>query len=88
MQSKNKKTMTVEERRHVENVKDLPCAVCDAFGPCDAHEIAQGLWYLSIPLCRDCHTNAILGIHGQKRAWLVRKMTELDALNETLRRLL
>jgi hypothetical protein len=29
-----------------------------------------------------------MGWHGQKRAWAIRKMDELDALNETIRRLL
>lgn len=29
----------------------------------------------------------MLGWHGQKRAWLTRKMDELDALNVTVKRL-
>jgi hypothetical protein len=29
-----------------------------------------------------------MGWHGQKRAWAIRKMDELDALNETIRRLI
>ena len=32
-----------------------------------------------------CHRDNFSGIHGQRRAWSVRKMTELSALNETLR---
>jgi hypothetical protein len=29
-----------------------------------------------------------MGWHGQKRAWAIRKVTEIDALNETIRRLI
>ena len=29
-----------------------------------------------------------MGWHGQKRAWHIRKMGELDALNVTIRRLI
>jgi hypothetical protein len=29
-----------------------------------------------------------MGLHGQKRGWLIRKMTELDALNVTVGRLM
>ena len=79
MHSKNKKAMTTAERAHVERVKSIDCSVCDVCGPLDAHEIEQGL-------CRDCHTNPVLGIHGQKRAWAVRKLDEIKALNITLLR--
>jgi len=85
--SKNKAAMTAAERRHVARIKDMACAVCGASGPSEAHEIEQGAWFLSVPLCPDCHRDGFLGIHGQKRAWSVRKMSELNALNETLRRL-
>lgn len=84
--SKNKPAMTTAEREHVGKVKDGPCAVCDLPGPCEAHEIVQGAWYLSISLCPDCHRNPILGWHGQKRAWAIRKIDELKALNTTLSR--
>ena len=86
LQSKNKKPMTTAERAHVARVKELDCVVCDAPGPSDAHEIEQGLWWLSIALCKDCHQGPFNGIHGQKRAWVIRKMDELKAANETNRR--
>lgn len=88
MQSKNKKAPTRDEKRHIEAVKNLPCSVCDAAGPSDCHEIKQGQWYTSIALCKECHQGSILGIHGQKRAWIIRKMDELDALAVTVKRLL
>lgn len=87
MWSKNKARMTAGERRHVEAVKGLECSVCDRAGPCDAHEIKQGQWFTAVALCKDCHQNPVLGLHGQKRAWAIRKMDELDALAVTIRRL-
>jgi hypothetical protein len=87
MQSKNKKTMTAAERRHVIRVKELPCSVCDATGPSECHEIKQGQWFTSVALCADCHRDSVMGIHGQKRAWSIRKMDEIDALAVTIERL-
>lgn len=88
MHSKNKKAPTKSERDHIEKVKALPCSVCDAHGPSECHEIKQGLWFASVALCPDCHRGPILGLHGQRRAWLVRKLDELDALNVTVQRLM
>lgn len=86
MWSKNKKAMTVAEREHVGRVKESGCAVCGAGGVVHAHEIEQGLWWVSIGLCPDCHTGP-MGIHGDKRLWRIHKTNEMQALNETLRRL-
>lgn len=80
--------LTKKQREHLAKVKSLPCSVCDAPGPSDAHHIEQHKQYLCIPLCKDCHQNSFLGIHGQKRAWIIRKMTEMDALNKTIEQLL
>ena len=79
--------LTATERAHLAKVKELPCSVCDAPGPSDAHHIEQGRQYTCVALCKDCHQGSILGWHGQRRAWKVRKMGELDALDVTLRRL-
>lgn len=87
MQSKNKKAPTKAEREHIERVKSVPCAVCDAPPPTECHEIKQGQWFTSVSLCPDCHRGPVLGLHGQKRAWMVRKMDELDALAITVERL-
>lgn len=75
------------ERRHIARVKELPCSVCDAPGPSDAHHIEQSLQFCVVALCKECHQDSIMGWHGQKRAWAIRKMDELDALNVTVRRL-
>lgn len=87
MQSKNKKAPTVREREHIVRVKDLPCSVCDEPGPSDAHEIKQGQWFTAVALCKSCHQGSLMGLHGQKRAWALRKMDELDALAVTVERL-
>lgn len=88
MQSKNKAKPSVLERQHIERIKNMNCAVCGQPGPSDCHEIKQGQWFTSIPLCRDCHQGPHNGIHGQKAMWKVCKMDELDALAVTVKWLL
>lgn len=85
MQSKNKPNPTNDERAHIERIKSMCCIICGAAGPSDAHEPEQGLWFLAIPLCRDCHQGSVNGWHGQRRIWNVLKMDEQKALNMTLR---
>ena len=87
MRSKNSKSLTLAEREHVWRVKNLPCSVCDAPGPSSAHHIKPGQHFTVVALCEECHQGPILGWHGQKRAWIVRKMDELDALGVTIQRL-
>lgn len=79
--------LNTRERLHLGRVKELDCSVCDAPGPSEAHHVTQGLQYTCIALCVDCHRGPVMGWHGQKRGWLIRKMSELDALNVTLGRL-
>lgn len=62
--------------------------VCGAAGPSECHEINQGQWFTSMPLCADCHRGSLNGIHGQKRMWAVHKLDELSALNKTLQTIL
>jgi hypothetical protein len=80
--------LTAAERLHLARVKELPCSVCDEAGPSDAHHIEQGLQYTCVALCKSCHQGALMGWHGQKRMWAIKKMGELDALNVTIQRLL
>jgi hypothetical protein len=87
VKSKNKKAPTVAEREHIEKVKALPCSVCDAPPPTEAHEIKQGQWFTSCALCDSCHRGPLLGLHGQRRMWEIKNMNELAALNVTVRRL-
>ncbi len=87
MQSKNHRAKTKTEKAHIERVKALPCSVCDAPGPSDAHHIKQESHFTVVSLCKDCHQGAFAGLHGQKRAWTLRKLDEIDALNITVGRL-
>lgn len=80
--------LNARERVHLARIKDMPCAVCDAPGPSDAHHIEQGLQYTCIPLCKDCHQGSHNGIHGRRAIWNVLKVTELSALNFTIQKLL
>jgi hypothetical protein len=80
--------LTTAERRYLAGVKSLPCGVCGAAGPSDAHHIEQHKQYLCIPLCKDCHQGSFNGIHGQQRIWKVFKKTELSVLNDTIGKLM
>jgi hypothetical protein len=75
------------EREHLGKIKEMPCGVCGAIGPSDAHHVVQHMQYLCIPLCKDCHQGGFNGIHGQARIWSVYKLTEMSVLNETIRQL-
>jgi hypothetical protein len=86
--SKNKRAMSAREREHVNTVKQMDCGVCGAAGPSDAHELNQGQWFTSIPLCKDCHQGGLNGWHGQRRIWNVLKKDELSVLNDTVERML
>ena len=81
----NSKNLKPAEKDHLQMIKEMPCSVCKASPPSDAHHIKQGLHYLCIPLCKDCHQGSFNGIHGQARIWSVYKMDELTALNNTIR---
>ena len=80
--------LSAKQRRHVQKVKELPCSVCDAPPPSDAHHIKQSLQYCVVALCKACHQGAVLGWHGEKGMWRIMKMDELDALNVTIQRLM
>ena len=80
--------LTDKEREHLAAVKELPCSVCDHPGPSEAHHIEQRQQYTCVALCESCHRGSVLGWHGQRRMWAIKKMNELDALNVTVRRLI
>lgn len=86
MRTKNAKRITDKESDHLRSVKELPCSVCDAEGPSEAHHMSQGNHWTAIALCVDCHRGHN-GWHGTKAFWKIRKLTELDALAATIRRL-
>lgn len=80
--------LTPKQRAHIARVKLLPCSVCDTPGPSDAHHIEQALQYCVVALCKSCHQGALMGWHGQRRMWAMKKMNELGALNVTIQRLM
>lgn len=86
MRSKNKKAQTAAEAAHVARVAELDCVVCEASGPSEVHEPEQGMWWISMPLCAECHRGSG-GWHNTRLRWSLRKMTELKAINMTIERL-
>ena len=88
MRSKNAKSIKAREAAHIGLVKALPCSVCDEPGPSDAHHIKQGQHFTVVALCKSCHQGALMGLHGQRRMWAIKKMDEVDALAVTVERLL
>ena len=87
MRTKNAKRITPAESAHLAAVKLTPCVLCDAPAPSEAHHVRQGDHFTAVALCADCHRGSGNGWHGRKTMWRIRKWDELDALNETLRRL-
>jgi hypothetical protein len=76
--------MNAKERAYVGLVKLMPCSVCEAPAPSDAHHVKQHRQYTVVALCKSCHQGSKMGWHGEKRAWAIAKMDELDALNKTI----
>ena len=77
-------SMTAKERAYVGLVKLMPCSVCEAPAPSDAHHVKQHRQYTVVALCKSCHQGSKMGWHGEKRAWSIAKMDEIDALNKTI----
>ena len=86
MRSKNKPAQTAQEKEYVRRIAELPCVVCGTYDGSEVHEPEQGLWFASMPLCPACHRGPE-GWHGTRLRWSLRKMTELKAINETVRML-
>ena len=85
MQSKHKRAQTALEAAHVSKVVSVACVVCDAPPPSEAHEPEQGMWFACVALCAECHRGNG-GWHDTRLRWKLRKVSELKAINETLRR--
>ena len=80
--------LNAKEKAYVGLVKELPCSVCDAPPPSDAHHIKQHRQYTCVALCKSCHQGSKMGWHGERRAWAIAKMEEIDALNVTIERVI
>jgi len=79
--------LTKAERDWIRRIKELPCSVCGQAGPSDAHHIKQNCSFAVVALCKSCHQGSRMGWHGERYAWKIAKMEEIDALNETLKNL-
>jgi hypothetical protein len=88
VKTKNAKAISRTEREHLERVKSLPCSICDAPGPSEAHHIEQGEHFSCVALCPDCHRGSVNGLHGQRVMWRIHKQSEVGALAVTVRRLM
>lgn len=83
----------ISAQRYIARVRELPCFVCKQPGPSYAHHIRAGIGkgqkapdFLTIPLCYEHHQGKT-GIHGDRSAWLLRKVDELDGVADTIKRL-
>jgi hypothetical protein len=83
----NSKGISANARKYLERIKSMPCGVCDAPAPSEAHHIKQGLHFVCIPVCASCHRDGFNGWHGQRRMWKVMKKDELIVLSETIEKL-
>ena len=93
-----KKAKTAAERNHHERIAAMSCVVCDALEipqeqPTTVHHIREGQGiaqrsshWLAVPLCHFCHQGGP-GAHGDRSLLRLAKMTELDLLAETIKRL-
>lgn len=84
--------MNKVESEYMGRVADLSCCLCGR-RPVQVHHVREGMGasqrasnYLTVPLCPDCHTGP-LGVHGDKTMMRIQKMTEMDMLADTIRRL-
>ena len=91
---------TTAGRRHMGRVAALGCFLCREIGyghvEAQVHHIREGQGmaqrasdFLTVPLCERHHANySPDGIHGQRRAWKLAGLNEMDALADTIERLL
>lgn len=81
--------MTKAEKRYLDRVAQLPCALCGADGVHIHHaREGQGMAqraqnWLAIPLCPPCHTGPH-GFHGDRRLLKAQKVDEMDLLAKTI----
>lgn len=66
-----------DEAEWLADVKRCTCVFCDAPAPSEAHHPKQGRHFLCIATCHACH---------DARVWNTVGMSEQDATNETIRR--
>lgn len=77
MRTKNARAITEAEAEHLALVKSVPCVFCNSPAPVEAHHPRQGCHFMTVAACKRCH---------DAHAWRVGHPNEIDAINETLRR--
>ena len=67
---------TAAARLWLERVKGLPCVICGAAGPSDAHHVYHDRYgtkkpsdFDTIPLCKWCHQDGPESVHKAKATW-------------------
>jgi hypothetical protein len=83
--------MINKEKIYLRRVAELGCYLCSHLGhgatPAQLHHPRNGVGmaqrqsnWLCIPLCQTHHQDSVDGIHGQRRAWKLAGVGEMDAL--------
>lgn len=79
------------ESEWLSSVHKLPCVVCGAAGPVEAHHIRAGQGmaqcaddFCTVPLCFACHRGRH-GIHGDRGRWKGAGIDEIGALGSTIK---
>lgn len=90
---------TIAEKHYMGRVQALGCFLCNHLGygytEAQIHHLREGVGmgqrsssWLTVPLCDAHHANASPdGIHGQRRAWKLAGVGELDALAWVIERM-
>ena len=91
---------TLAEKKWMGRVAALGCFLCHQTGyghqPAQVHHLREGEGmaqrgsnWITVPLCERHHANSSPdGIHGQRRAWKLAHLDEMDALSWTLQKLI
>ncbi len=91
--------MNKSEKQYLDRVASLGCFMCHHLGyghqPAQIHHLREGMGmaqrnsnYVTVPLCDRHHSNASPdGIHGQRKAWKLAHLDEIDALAWTIEQL-
>ena len=88
--------LTAAEKRagkiHMQMVKQLPCIICNAPPPSDAHHCICERYGTrkapdaeTIPLCKACHQDGPHAIHVSKHTWIERNGNDFEYLPEVRR---
>ena len=90
---------TLAEKRHMGHIAQLGCFLCHQLGyghvSAQIHHVREGQGmaqraqnWLVVPLCDTHHANSSPdGIHGQRRAWKLAHLDEMDALAWVIERI-